>query len=262
MKSRLLPCKGSTLPLSYGPKFMCKPIVKSDDLAYTLPVCRVVEGGSLDTTLLPDLTPDEERDYNRIVSDLKIAASSKVTEKKEAFTKRLSSQGLSDEAIDIVLKGKGLPSDFIVTLASGENVTVADIKANPSRYHGLKCQDLGDPNGKFTRTVIYSDGDNPAIHDFRTGIQYPLLNDQGLPELKSTDKDSKVAGYLVDLLRSDLAFDTTPERWYQCKDNVWKEAQQGKVDQIVKDMLSATMAGGFNAQKIKSVEKMLRCDLT
>ena len=153
-------------------------VILSDGLEYTTPKCRVANEASalLDTAEVLSLNLSERNAYDREITRLKDSVKDEVKNKRRDFTNLMIGQGTSAGSIETVLDGKALPADFIITLCDGREIPIKKILADPESFHGVKCYDLGAgvATGKCTRTVIYSLGRNPAIHDYRTDIQYAL----------------------------------------------------------------------------------------
>lgn len=147
----------------------------------------VKPGGLLDTSALPELSPEEA---NRLVQ-IKADIAAKLRTESEAVRgawleergKSLVARGVKPDVASRVLskaaETHSLSGDFPIELDSGETVAVRDILANPTKYHRKTCADPLEPDygGGKNKGIIYTNG-LPHIHSLaHGGVEYSLRAD-------------------------------------------------------------------------------------
>jgi hypothetical protein len=75
-------------------------------------------------------------------------------------------------------RGGALPRDMTIELQGGEHVTVADILADPKRYHGERCADPLEPDYRSDRRIAHittlGTGEPHVFSHAHGGMRYPL----------------------------------------------------------------------------------------
>ncbi len=157
------------------------------------PSCRqVVRWGTPGRMLKPlsiDMSPDVAAEFERLKAEAIDKAEPKLTETREAYIRR------KVEAVRADCEAKGMAADEIKKVMSGQeqslrsaamhqqldlgfriylskdlskSVTVAEILANPEKYHGLTCCDPTEPECSFRKAKIYTNS-APLIVSFKHG---------------------------------------------------------------------------------------------
>jgi putative DNA primase/helicase len=135
-------------------------------------------GGALDTRqALPDLTEEEELEYQALVAEAKRQAMSASRRKRDEWVRGRVAQGVDEtdarKTAESLSSGRGaLYGTHVLTILEGGkrfDVTVDDVLANPDRYHEVQTLDPIEPEyrGGGQRGIIYT-----------KGCRYPKLHSQ------------------------------------------------------------------------------------
>lgn len=133
----------------------------------------------LDTvTALPDLTDAERARLQTLQRQAIEDAAQAIADARAAYTERrlaeLMARGVAEPdaqaQIAAALDAGDLYGDWPIPLASGQTVTVADILADPVRYHGQACRDPIEPEyGGRAVAKVYSAQPKPVIRSHAHG---------------------------------------------------------------------------------------------
>ena len=148
---------------------------------------RAYPGAALDTrSAIPDLTADELARYVALVTAAKEAirpAAEKVAaEYHEGEVEKLVRRGVSPEQARATVasrSGGTLTGADVIEFSDGTTATVADILADPKRFHRKPCADPieGRAYGSGT-AIVYSDQAVPVVSSFaHGGAVYRLVDD-------------------------------------------------------------------------------------
>ncbi len=153
-----------------------------DGLYQTLPEPMVKNGDMLDTSTLPDLTPEQSEEYKKTISDLIDKASPVQEEIKSEYiegeSKKLSDdRGISiDEArLAIVSRQDHVLVDddqLLFAHMKGKPVSVAEVLTNPTDYDKKALADPLEPEydgGSLTKARFFYNNGNPIINSFAHG---------------------------------------------------------------------------------------------
>jgi len=191
--------------------FTGKPILLSDQLAYTPAEIIHQPGALLDTRTIGDLSAAElatykqmvEREKNRLVDDAALMRKKWVASKvDEAITMGFD----PDEAL-CVYEGfvtgecSKLYGDFVLVFDVFGPVTVAQVIQNPERYDGKALADPieGPDYGKTTAMFFWNDGKRPFINSHaHHGTQYQLYQ-QDIDTLFERNKSGKILASLLNI---------------------------------------------------------------
>lgn len=165
------------------------------------------QGEPLDTRIaIPNLTSDENVRLAKLYADAEAAVADEVKAARELWLNEYSDRaiqraatagnvlteeeiaGIRDAAVTALDNGI-LTGDFLITLADGTQVTVADILNSPARYHGALCLDPLEPEYDDYRVVgkIFI-GAKPFINSFAHGGQaFKLIRQQFAIEWRNSD---------------------------------------------------------------------------
>ncbi|NDR57392.1 hypothetical protein [Aliiruegeria sabulilitoris] len=128
--------------------------------------------------LLPDLTPQEEQAFRKLVAAAKRKAAPEAKKIREGYIdgrvvkvlkQRLERDPTPEEVgqfdrstLDIPIAGGTLGMDQIVELQSGLLVTVEEILLQPARYHRQICRDPASP--EYLAGILFTDRGRPVLH--------------------------------------------------------------------------------------------------
>lgn len=143
----------------------------------------------LDTKVsLPDLKPEEDAEYNRLVSVAKAQAKDKAADARAQYIKQrtadLVTRGVpEDEATRTVtsaLDGQTLGPDFVLTTEQGQQLTVKTLLEDRTLWHGQRFADPLEPDyhndHRIARAYLMGPG-RPNIHSFaHGGMKYELTD--------------------------------------------------------------------------------------
>ncbi|MCG8612019.1 MAG: hypothetical protein MI864_15950 [Pseudomonadales bacterium] len=148
----------------------------------------VHEGESLDTqTHLPDLTPEEKRQLDKLKQEVKRAKDSAAAGAKQAYIEARANEiaGGDDQNLDEArssvrkaLESNVLTGDFPIFLSSGKKVTVGEVLDDPASYHLALTRDPIEPEYCGDKIVgkLYLIGARPNLHSFcHGGKNYRLV---------------------------------------------------------------------------------------
>lgn len=144
-------------------------------------------GGLLDTRMLPDLTPQETAELERIKAGIRgglqeASAAARAVWMKERG-KELVARGVAAPAAQGALaaacESRELCGDFPIHLDNGDVVTVREILAAPAKYHKKTCADPLEPDygGGHDKAIIYADGQPHIFSHAHGGGDYALRPD-------------------------------------------------------------------------------------
>jgi hypothetical protein len=167
---------------------------------------------SLDTTTaLPLLSPAESLQYETAANAAKAALEPEAAIAHEAWLERRVKAGLAvlpkkttaaqrrtrasviRATCTIATQEGVLHGDYLITLATGECVTVADILADPTRYDEVRCCDPLDPEyrGDTRVAIIYAASANPIIYSHAHGETRYYLQSRLDIEPKPVEADAQ-----------------------------------------------------------------------
>ncbi len=173
----------------YSPErldFTGMPVV-GNGLAWTPPKPIYKPGGYLDTRLLPDLTPEEERRFTEMVVDAKAEAEpERAAIREEWITRqvgRMVERGVPEErarqALQHIAKDGtrfDLYQDFILDFADGTTASVGDVLGNAKQFDSKALADPfeGTDYGRTT-AMFFANSGKPVINSFaHGGVKYFL----------------------------------------------------------------------------------------
>ncbi|WP_052360138.1 hypothetical protein [Solidesulfovibrio alcoholivorans] len=164
-----------------------------------LPVLYNAEAHPLDTrAALPDLTPAEEARRREIVAALKDAVRPEAAKRREAWADeqvgrilaRIGKTSVSHpqdaDKLRAVYRNatdhRDLYGEFELVMADGKTVTVADVLADPDRFHGKRCADPLEPsygNDKRIAVLNLRAAGKPYVFSHaHGGIRYSLRRER------------------------------------------------------------------------------------
>jgi RecA/RadA recombinase len=133
----------------------------------------------LDTVkVIPPLTDEEQAQYCQKVAESMARLKPQASKARKRFYERqvkiLTDKDVpnsrAQQTILEAMTGRVLPADFVVTLASGKQVSVLDILSDKKRYHGMNCRDPLEPSyGSRSVAIIYTDK-APMIRSMAHGL--------------------------------------------------------------------------------------------
>lgn len=157
---------------------VCEPPLKSRK---PIPTLMGNPNLALDTRIaLPDLTPDEEAEYKRLVAAAKAAKRVEAESVRETYKKGrvedLVKNGLDPDAAERVitqaLDGCVLLADFRLTTEDGQTVSVGEILRDKARWHRTRFADPIEPeyHGDNRIATAFLDGPGrPHIYSYAHG---------------------------------------------------------------------------------------------
>jgi hypothetical protein len=131
-------------------------------------------GGMLDTTVLNDLTPEEERSYADLVKQLKSDTKEQASIVRNQYAECKSLElGVSKKKLMQLLESTDrgvLEYDFILTLNDNSTVLVGEVCSNPSNWNRFSLRDPLDPgDGTSKAMIMVGDDHSVRIHSFAHG---------------------------------------------------------------------------------------------
>lgn len=147
--------------LDFAARALCGP-----GLYQQAPAGLPMQGDIIDTRkALPDLTDEEEKRYRQLIIDAKNAKQGHSHQRREEFVLEMAErEGTDPDEVraryDLADERHVLGLDFPVEMAYEEGiVTVADILADPQRFHGKICLDPVEPeyNNRHPVGKIFND---------------------------------------------------------------------------------------------------------
>ena len=150
------------------------PAVISDGLSRQTIDPTLRPGGMLDTVVLKNLTPEEERSYADLVKQLKSDTKEKAATFRNQYVEIKSIElGISKKRLMQVLESADrsvLEYDFVLTLNDNSTVIVDEVWSNPRNWDGVSLRDPLDPDdGSSKAMIIVGDDHNIRINSFAHG---------------------------------------------------------------------------------------------
>ncbi|SFM16694.1 hypothetical protein [Shimia aestuarii] len=152
--------------------------------------------------VIPDLTEQERTDLAVHLAEARLQMLPQMEKQRSVYLddrtgEIAQARGITIEAArtlaEAALQGGKLYSDFLIYV-DGKPVSVGEILADPTAYHGKACCDPLEPDYAGARTVamIYSDQARPVIHSFAhsggdRGSVYELIGLGTVPMPVSVD---------------------------------------------------------------------------
>ena len=211
-----------------------------------------LDGGILDTSLCPDLSPEEEAEYQRLVAEAKAA---KETEAEEVHAAWIHARGKEianaqnipyAQAVAVAAKaaeGMDLEADFILQFQKFGAVAVADVLKDAEtleKYDGEALHDPIEPDykSKFCAILYANGGMDPVVYSQAHGGQKFKL-----PSLQIY-RDKRAAAEAADA--ADLEVDpeppATPKPWEGIADEQILAAIDGTLlEPMVRTLQSVTI---------------------
>ncbi|MGX2041849.1 DUF927 domain-containing protein [Methylocaldum sp. MU1018] len=160
-------------------------------------------GGYLDTTTLPDLTPDEEREFAALVDERKAAIEGKSKSVFESYVEEradelVSSRGIDRETAVRTIRASASPESadlyesFLLDFDREGVVTVRDVLDDPQRYNGKTLADPieGAAYGRG-KAQFFWNGGKPVVNSFAHGGRvYYLHRDLIQIDLEALERES------------------------------------------------------------------------
>jgi|LakMenEpi03Aug12_release.lakeMendotaPanAssembly.Ray.scaffolds.fasta_scaffold17189_8 predicted P-loop ATPase len=235
--------------------FTGRPILLSEQLAYTPPEIIQQPGALLDTRTIRDLSAAElatykqmvEREKNRLLDDAALKRKKWVSSKvDEAIELGLD----ADEARAVYEQFAAgecykLYGDFVLIFADYGPVNVAELFEDPERYDGKALADPieGPDYGKTTAMFYWNEGKPPFINSHaHHGTQYQLYK-QDIETLFERNKAGKILGSLLNISIAlteaeycgiEIAYDEfTDQLLYKQSDgDVWQALTDNRLTQL------------------------------
>ena len=162
---------------------VCTPPLEQRDMS-----CRFVEGYQimLDVRYLPKITPQDEEKLRKLeqrakaeVEDERKRIRAEWIDRRTAdFVKRGANPDQARQAAQQAADTHTLCGDFLISLQSGTEITVAELLSDPDRYHGQRCHDPLEPAYRDDPRVAYislKNGARPYIYSHaHGGCRYAL----------------------------------------------------------------------------------------
>ena len=150
------------------------PAVISDGLSRQTIDPTLRPGGMLDTVVLKNLTPEEERSYADLVKQIKSDTKEKAATFRNQYVEIKSIElGISKKRLMQVLESADrsvLEYDFVLTLNDNSTVLVGEVCSNPRDWDGVSLRDPLDPDdGASKAMIIFGDDHNIRINSFAHG---------------------------------------------------------------------------------------------
>jgi len=163
---------------------------------------QLIDGDVLDTRLLPDLTADEEQEYERLVREAKEKArpaaqkveDEYVEQQAEILMQNETTGGRTlskDQAKKIVRNRKSgrLSRMDILHFDSFGQVSVEEVLKNPQKYDGRTLRDPLEPETGPNKAMFYSNRGStkpPIIHSFlHGGANYVLSDKKNITQVRT-----------------------------------------------------------------------------
>lgn len=144
-----------------APPICVEPLASNKPTPLLLGDSRMV----LDTSIaLPDLTETEENQYLKLVAKAKVESASEAASVRDAYIKarvlKLANEGISHEVAERTIRhamdGSVLLGDFQLECSDGTLVTVAEVLADPAKWHGKHFSDPLEPDYHDDNRVAYA----------------------------------------------------------------------------------------------------------
>jgi putative DNA primase/helicase len=152
-----------------------------DGLEQRLPAPTVHDGEMLDTSTLPDLSPEEEQQYQKIVAALKVQAKpnqetviTKYIEREAGKLADRNGVSIEDARRIIVSRQDHILDDGDILFFAHQDagVTVGAVLDAVETFHGKSLADPLEPDyegGSKTKAKFYWNDGNPIIHSYAHG---------------------------------------------------------------------------------------------
>jgi putative DNA primase/helicase len=249
--------------------YIAPPVLRDGITRENVPENVSEPGGYVDTRLLPDLTPEEEAKYQRLIKEAKA--------RPEVLIKVAAIKLANADASISVSGGSGdlLPTDSIRFRDHGTK-TVAEILKNPKAYDQAECADPGDPDAtKMDQAkFFFNDGEKPLVRSFAgggTNYFFPIIT---LPDLASVDMydvttallkggtQDSVALAVVQLFKEKILFNHSANKWHVWDGQRWRPDHTGETFHKMRQVARTYGAGkqSSSAPFVKGVEVLCRND--
>lgn len=223
----------------------------------------VNEGQALDTAIaLPDLTDAEEAQLKALKTKARENARGDALLKRDQYTDARARANLAKQGIELptseqmqnaksnvqrAVEGKLLTGEQVITLASGEEITVGETLLNPAIYHGQLTLDPVEPeyNNRSVVGRIHLYNGRPNIHSFAHGGRTFALIPQPRRIEHSTGGNVSTTSDTLELMRA------LPD-YYDLGDQLVKVGG-GHVIPLEADLLSFEL--GMIAQYVRQTQK-------
>lgn len=115
---------------------------------------------------LPDLTAEQEAEYRRLVALKHDELIPEMEEQRGQWIEKKVAEGWSRDTAIRAISGGVLGADATIILKGGKSITVADVLADPVRYHRAITLDPVEPGYRRGADVgiIYTDSDVPTLY--------------------------------------------------------------------------------------------------
>mgnify|MGYP004001319885 CR=1 FL=1 len=157
------------------------PAVISDGLSRQTIDPTLRPGGMLDTVVLKNLTPEEERSYADLVKQLKSATKEQASIVRNQYAERKSLElGVSKKKLMQLLNSADrgvLEYDFVLTLNDNSTFIVDEVCSNPKNWDRMCLRDPLDPDDGASKAMIMVGDDHTVrINSFaHGGCLYSLM---------------------------------------------------------------------------------------
>lgn len=227
------------------------------------PTPDVCEGKALDTaSALPDLTDAESATLKALQTKELDLVRGDILLKRDQYADKRARANLAKQGIELptseqmqqakgnvqrAVEGKLLTGEQIITLESGDDVTVGEILLNPALYHGALTLDPIEPDYNGGRAVgrIYLYSARPNIYSFAHGGRTFAMIPQPRNIVHNTGGNAETTRDTLQLMRG------LPE-YYDLGDQLVKVGD-GAVIPLDADLLSFEL--GMIAQYVKQTAK-------
>lgn len=239
---------GNVAHLDYIGGSICKAPLKQ-----SRPPAQWFEGDVLDTAqALPELSKAELKELQQIKATEKALKKPEIDEAKAAYTKdkaleNLASEGIKNPTDDELenaeanvmraLDTSTLTGDFLLTMADGERLTIAQILSNRDLYDGAETKDPLEPNYNGGAQVgkLYLDKTQPKLHSFAHGGRVYKL-------FKQSRRTQHVHGATAATTAQTLELMAKLGNYYNMGSNL-VTVRRGSVVNFGKDLLGHELGG-------------------
>lgn len=147
----------------------CEPPVRQDRPGHLL-MNADFEAEPFDTTLIKDLSEDEERRYQELVKDVRKLMEQEASRRRAEWLLSLPEDQRA--AAETATLAGILPADFVLTSVDGEEFTVREALADKERYHGTYVRHPFEPDYQDNEKLAQLKLDHnpkPCVHTFAHG---------------------------------------------------------------------------------------------
>lgn len=272
---------------------VCEP-----PLSQRRPPPEVVCGGFVDTrSAVPDLSPSEANEYQRLLAEAKrerAPEAERIKAERAAAregdqVRSLTASGAPEQearhrakATTASLNVGELCGDFVIILAHGERVTVADLLADKARFDGESCLDPVEPEycgGKVVAHINLSGREPNIFSHAHGGKRYTLVERPSEVAHKSADigldvgsltyegergkrrtlEPSHAASRIAAALQHRYGYKATDDLWYEWQGTHWEA--DGRSQRIARAVHTALEVGfapcGFAASTADGILRLL-----